>query len=137
MGRASSGEVGAKLSQRPSLAVWFCGYVATPRCFKWSGGALASQYGYALWSALSRFYTGCCIWVFPTFLNINNRGGIKASPVRPFISAYWSGGALLAITVILWGYGYACSDAKRAGAKASNAGVLTILRNSGNAGVPL
>ncbi len=60
--------------QRRKRAIWFCRlYVATRFILNWSGGALAPQYGYALWSALSRSFTHRLLLYLgiPTFLNVN------------------------------------------------------------------
>ncbi len=67
--------------QRPSLArcMVFAGYVATP-LFLSGLVALYPRYGYALWSALSRFYTGYLLYLgIPTFLNINREEGLSFS----------------------------------------------------------
>lgn len=62
--------------QRPSLArcMVFAGYVATP-LFLSGLVALYPWYGYAHWSALSRFFTPaiCCIWVFRLSLTLIER----------------------------------------------------------------
>ncbi|ESB58838.1 hypothetical protein SEEA2613_17873 [Salmonella enterica subsp. enterica serovar Agona str. 432613] len=64
-------------------------------------------YGYALWSALSRFfYTGYLLYLgIPTFLNINREEGLSFSSSTLAIGVLVLE-VLLAITVILWGYGY-------------------------------
>ncbi len=78
--------------QRPSLArcMVFAGYVATP-LFLSGLVALYPRYGYALWSALSRFYTGYLLYLgIPTFLNINREEGLSFSS------------STLAIGVLVW-----------------------------------
>ncbi len=93
--------------QRPSLArcMVFAGYVATP-LFLSGLVALYPWYGYAHWSALSRFYTGYLLYLgIPTFLNINREEGLSFSSSTLAIGVLVLE-VLLAITVILWGYGY-------------------------------
>lgn len=68
--------------------------------------ALYPRYGYAHWSALSRFYTGYLLYLgIPTFLNINREEGLSFSSSTLAIGVLVPE-VLLAITVILWGYGY-------------------------------
>ncbi len=98
---------GAKLSATAiACALYgFAGYVATP-LFLSGLVALYPWYGYALWSALSRFYTGYLLYLgIPTFLNINREEGLSFSSSTLAIGVLVLE-VLLAITVILWGYGY-------------------------------
>ncbi len=117
-------------SQRPSLARCivlpamsrrrcFCGLVALyPPVWLCVGRRCRALFTPAI----------CCIWVFRLFLNINREEGL----LLQFDARYRRAGpsrVLLAITAILWDTATACLDAKRAGAKASNAAFADDFRS--------
>jgi hypothetical protein len=93
--------------QRPSLKRCMVLPAMSPRRFSSAGSWRSIRWsGCARWSGPSRCFTPaiCCISVFP-FLGINKEEGLS------FASSTLAIGVLvlevlLAITVILWGYGY-------------------------------
>lgn len=99
---------GAKLSATAiACALYgFCWLRRDAAVFKWSGGALSLVWLCALVGAVALFYTGYLLYLgIPTFLNINREEGLSFSSSTLAIGVLVLE-VLLAITVILWGYGY-------------------------------
>lgn len=99
---------GAKLSATAiACALYgFCRLCRDAAVFKWSGGALSLVWLCALVGAVALFYTGYLLYLgIPTFLNINREEGLSFSSSTLAIGVLVLE-VLLAITVILWGYGY-------------------------------
>jgi hypothetical protein len=97
-----------KYPQRPSLAhcMVFAGYVATPLFLSGIVALYPIVWLCALVGTLALFYTGYLLYVgIPTFLNINKEEGLSFSGSTLAIGVLVLE-ALLALTVILWGYGY-------------------------------
>ncbi len=83
----------------------FAGYVATPLFLS---GLVALYPGMAMRTGrrCRAFYTGYLLYLgIPTFLNINREEGLSFSSSTLAIGVLVME-VLLAITVILWGYGY-------------------------------
>ncbi|MEA9396137.1 Yip1 family protein [Lelliottia amnigena] len=94
--------------QRPSLTLCmvFAGYVATPLFMSGIVALYPLVWLCALVGTLALFYTGYLLFVgIPTFLNINKEEGLSFSGSTLAIGVLVLE-ALLALTVILWGYGY-------------------------------
>ncbi|ECV7251112.1 MFS transporter [Salmonella enterica subsp. enterica serovar Typhimurium] len=94
--------------QRPSLArcMVFAGYVATPLFLSGLVALYPLVWLCALVGAVALFYTGYLLYLgIPTFLNINREEGLSFSSSTLAIGVLVLE-VLLAITVILWGYGY-------------------------------
>ncbi|WP_407438148.1 Yip1 family protein [Lelliottia sp.] len=94
--------------QRPSLTLCmvFAGYVATPLFMSGIVALYPLVWLCALIGTLALFYTGYLLFVgIPTFLNINKEEGLSFSGSTLAIGVLVLE-ALLALTVILWGYGY-------------------------------
>ncbi len=94
--------------QRPSLArcMVFAGYVATPLFLSGLVALYPLVWLCALVGAVALFYTGYLLYLgIPTFLNINREEGLSFSSSTLAIGVLILE-VLLAITVILWGYGY-------------------------------
>ena len=95
--------------QRPSLTLCmvFAGYVATPLFMSGIVALYPLVWLCALVGTLALFYTGYLLFVgIPTFLNINKEEGLSFSGSTLAIGVLLVLEALLALTVILWGYGY-------------------------------
>ena len=110
--------------QRPSLTLCmvFAGYVATPLFMSGIVALYPLVWLCALVGTIALFYTGYLLYVgIPTFLNINKEEGLSFSSSTLAIGVLVLE-ALLALTVILWGYGYRLFCGKCiAGVNASNA----------------
>ena len=94
--------------QRPSLAhcMVFAGYVATPLFLSGIVALYPLVWLCALIGTIALFYTGYLLYLgVPTFLNINKEEGLSFSSSTLAIGVLVLE-ALLALTVILWGYGY-------------------------------
>lgn len=94
--------------QRPSLTLCmvFAGYVATPLFMSGVVALYPLVWLCALIGTIALFYTGYLLFVgIPTFLNINKDEGLNFSGSTLAIGVLVLE-ALLALTVILWGYGY-------------------------------
>lgn len=94
--------------QRPSLTLCmvFAGYVATPLFMSGIVALYPLVWLCALIGTIALFYTGYLLYVgIPTFLNINKEEGLSFSSSTLAIGVLVLE-ALLALTVILWGYGY-------------------------------
>ena len=94
--------------QRPSLAhcMVFAGYVATPLFLSGIVALYPLVWLCALIGTVALFYTGYLLYLgVPTFLNINKEEGLSFSSSTLAIGVLVLE-ALLALTVILWGYGY-------------------------------
>ena len=94
--------------QRPSLAhcMVFAGYVATPLFLSGIVALYPLVWLCALIGTVALIYTGYLLYVgVPTFLNINKEEGLSFSSSTLAIGVLVLE-ALLALTVILWGYGY-------------------------------
>ncbi len=94
--------------QRPSLAhcMVFAGYVATPLFLSGIVALYPIVWLCALVGPLALFYTGYLLYIgIPTFLNINKEEGRSFSGSTLAIGVLLLE-VLLALTVILWGYGY-------------------------------
>ncbi|MEB7498893.1 YIP1 family protein [Leclercia pneumoniae] len=94
--------------QRPSLTLCmiFAGYVATPLFLSGIVAIYPLVWLCALVGTVALFYTGYLLYVgIPTFLNINKEEGLSFSSSTLAIGVLVLE-ALLALTVILWGYGY-------------------------------
>lgn len=100
--------------QQPSLkrCMVFAGYVATPLFLSGIVALYPLVWLCALVGTIALFYTGYLLYLgIPTFLSINREEGLS------FASSTLAIGVLvlevlLALTVVLWGYGYRlfCSD---------------------------
>ncbi|MFK9858957.1 Yip1 family protein, partial [Klebsiella pneumoniae] len=94
--------------QQPSLkrCMVFAGYVATPLFLSGIVALYPLVWLCALVGTIALFYTGYLLYLgIPTFLSINREEGLS------FASSTLAIGVLvlevlLAITVVLWGYGY-------------------------------
>ena len=94
--------------QQPSLkrCMVFAGYVATPLFLSGIVALYPLVWLCALIGTIALFYTGYLLYLgIPTFLSINREEGLS------FASSTLAIGVLvlevlLAITVVLWGYGY-------------------------------
>lgn len=96
------------IPQRPSLArcMVFAGYVATPLFLSGLVALYPLVWLCALVGTVALFYTGYLLYVgIPTFLNINKEEGLSFSSSTLAIGVLVLE-VLLALTVILWGYGY-------------------------------
>ena len=94
--------------QRPTLTLCmvFAGYVATPLFMSGVVALYPLVWLCALIGTIALFYTGYLLFVgIPTFLNINKDEGLNFSGSTLAIGVLVLE-ALLALTVILWGYGY-------------------------------
>ncbi len=94
--------------QRPSLThcMVFAGYVATPLFLSGIVALYPLVWLCALVVTLALFYTGYLLYIgIPTFLNINKEEGRSFSGSTLAIGVLLLE-VLLALTVILWGYGY-------------------------------
>lgn len=94
--------------QRPSLArcMVFAGYIATPMFLSGIVALYPLVWLCALVGTVALFYTGYLLYVgIPTFLNINKEEGLNFSSSTLAIGVLLLE-ILLALTVILWGYGY-------------------------------
>ncbi|MEX5411853.1 DUF1282 domain-containing protein [Atlantibacter hermannii] len=94
--------------QRPSLTncMVFAGYVATPLFLSGIVALYPLVWLCALVGTLALFYTGYLLYVgVPAFLNINREEGLSFSSSTLAIGVLVLE-VLLALTVILWGYGY-------------------------------
>jgi hypothetical protein len=94
--------------QRPGLArcMVFAGYVATPLFLSGIVALYPLVWLCALVGTVALFYTGYLLYVgIPTFLNINKEEGLSFSSSTLAIGVLVLE-VLLALTVILWGYGY-------------------------------
>ncbi len=94
--------------QRPSLArcMVFAGYIATPMFLSGIVALYPLVWLCALVGTVALFYTGYLLYVgIPTCLNINKEEGLNFSSSTLAIGVLLLE-ILLALTVILWGYGY-------------------------------
>ncbi|WP_054179191.1 Yip1 family protein [Trabulsiella odontotermitis] len=94
--------------QRPSLrhCMVFAGYVATPLFLSGIVALYPLVWLCALAGTIALFYTGYLLYLgVPTFLNINKEEGLSFSSSTLAIGVLVLE-VLLALTVILWGYGY-------------------------------
>ncbi|WP_413796461.1 Yip1 family protein [Kosakonia cowanii] len=94
--------------QRTSLArcMVFAGYIATPMFLSGIVALYPLVWLCALVGTVALFYTGYLLYVgIPTFLNINKEEGLNFSSSTLAIGVLLLE-ILLALTVILWGYGY-------------------------------
>jgi len=94
--------------QRPSLArcMVFAGYIATPLFLSGIVALYPLVWLCALVGTVALFYTGYLLYVgIRTFLNINKEEGLNFSSSTLAIGVLMLE-ILLALTVILWGYGY-------------------------------
>ncbi|HCH39495.1 MAG TPA: hypothetical protein DE191_08340 [Enterobacter sp.] len=94
--------------QRPSLArcMVFAGYIATPLFLSGIVALYPLVWLCALVGTVALFYTGYLLYVgIRTFLNINKEEGLNFSSSTLAIGVLLLE-ILLALTVILWGYGY-------------------------------
>lgn len=94
--------------QRPSLArcMVFAGYIATPLFLSGIVALYPLVWLCALVGTVALFYTGYLLYVgIPTFLNINKEEVLNFSSSTLAIGVLLLE-ILLALTVILWGYGY-------------------------------
>ncbi|WP_225758409.1 Yip1 family protein [Leclercia sp. Marseille-Q4284] len=97
-----------KYPQRPSLThcMVFAGYVATPLFLSGIVALYPIVWLCALVGTLALFYTGYLLYIgIPTFLKINKEEGRSFSGSTLAIGVLLLE-VLLALTVILWGYGY-------------------------------
>lgn len=93
---------------RPSLArcMVFAGYVATPLFLSGLVALWPLVWLCALVGAVALFYTGYLLYLgVPTFLNIDKEEGLSFSSSTLAIGVLVLE-VLLALTVVLWGYGY-------------------------------
>ncbi len=93
---------------RPSLArcMVFAGYVATPIFLSGIVALYPVVWLCALVGTIALFYTGYLLYLgIPTFLNINKEEGLSFSSSTLAIGVLVLE-VLLALTVLLWGYGY-------------------------------
>ena len=93
---------------RPSLArcMVFAGYVATPLFLSGLVALWPLVWLCALVGTVALFYTGYLLYLgVPTFLNINKEEGLSFSSSTLAIGVLVLE-VLLALTVVLWGYGY-------------------------------
>ncbi|UYU30790.1 Yip1 family protein [Siccibacter colletis] len=94
--------------QRPTLArcMVFAGYVATPLFLSGVVALWPLVWLCALVGTAALFYTGYLLYVgIPTFLNIDREEGMSFSSSTLAIGVLLLE-VLLALSVILWGYGY-------------------------------
>jgi len=94
--------------QRPSLTscMVFAGYVATPLFLSGLVALYPIVWLCALVGTLALFYTGYLLYIgVPAFLNIDREEGLSFSSSTLAIGVLVLE-VLLALTVILWGYGY-------------------------------
>ncbi|MGG7444887.1 Yip1 family protein [Kosakonia oryzendophytica] len=94
--------------QRPSLGrcMVFAGYVATPLFLSGIVALYPLVWLCVLVGTVALFYTGYLLYVgIPTFLSINKEEGLSFSSSTLAIGVLVLE-VLLALTVILWGYGY-------------------------------
>ncbi|EKK5221185.1 YIP1 family protein [Cronobacter sakazakii] len=94
--------------RRPSLAgcMVFAGYVATPLFLSGVVALYPLVWLCALVGTLALLYTGYLLYVgIPAFLNINQEEGLRFSGSTLAIGVLLLE-VLLALTVLLWGYGY-------------------------------
>ncbi len=94
--------------QRPSLAhcMVFAGYVATPLFLSGIVALYPLVWLCALIGTAALFYTGYLLYVgIPSFLGINREEGLSFSSSTLAIGVLVLE-VLLALTVVLWGYGY-------------------------------
>lgn len=94
--------------QRPPLTncMVFAGYVATPLFLSGIVALWPLVWLCALAGAVALFYTGYLLFIgIPAFLNINKEEGLNFSGPTLAIGVLLLE-VLLALTVILWGYGY-------------------------------
>ena len=94
--------------RRPSLArcMVFAGYVATPLFLSGVVALYPLVWLCLLAGTVALFYTGYLLYLgIPTFLNINKEEGLNFSSSTLAIGVLLLE-VLLALTVILWGYGY-------------------------------
>ncbi|EMA8639220.1 YIP1 family protein [Cronobacter malonaticus] len=94
--------------RRPSLAgcMVFAGYVATPLFLSGVVALYPLVWLCALVGTLALLYTGYLLYVgIPAFLNINQEEGLRFSG-STFAIGVLLLEVLLALTVLLWGYGY-------------------------------
>ncbi len=102
--------------QRPSLAHWmvFAGSVATPLFLSGLVALYPLVWVCALFGTLSLYYTGYLLYLgIPSFLNIHKEEGLSVSSSTLAIGVLVLE-VLLALTVILWGYGTCCISVFRA-----------------------
>ncbi|ALB55572.1 YIP1 family protein [Cronobacter universalis] len=93
---------------RPSLAgcMVFAGYVATPLFLSGVVALYPLVWLCALAGTLALLYTGYLLYIgIPAFLNINQEEGLRFSGSTLAIGVLLLE-VLLALTVLLWGYGY-------------------------------
>ena len=84
----------------------FAGYVATPLFLSGLVALYPLVWLCALVGTIALFYTGYLLYLgIPTFLNITKEEGLSFSSSTLAIGVLVLE-VLLAITVILWGYGY-------------------------------
>lgn len=84
----------------------FAGYVATPLFLSGLVALYPLVWLCAFVGTVALFYTGYLLYVgIPTFLNINKDEGLSFSSSTLAIGVLVLE-VLLALTVILWGYGY-------------------------------
>ena len=93
--------------QRPSGTLYgLCRICRDPAVLKRYCCALSLVWLCALIGTIALFYTGYLLYLgVPTFLNINKEEGLSFSSSTLAIGVLVLE-ALLALTVILWGYGY-------------------------------
>ncbi|EPP1034490.1 Yip1 family protein [Cronobacter turicensis] len=94
--------------RRPSLAgcMVFAGYVATPLFLSGIVALYPLVWLCALAGTLALLYTGYLLYIgIPAFLNINQEEGLRFSGSTLAIGVLLLE-VLLALTVLLWGYGY-------------------------------
>ncbi|ELQ6122065.1 YIP1 family protein [Cronobacter sakazakii] len=94
--------------RRPSLAgcMVFAGYVATPLFLSGVVALYPLVWLCALVGTLALLYTGYLLYIgIPAFLNINQEEGLRFSGSTLAIGVLLLE-VLLALTVLLWGYGY-------------------------------
>ncbi|EOC0009212.1 Yip1 family protein [Cronobacter turicensis] len=94
--------------RRPSLAgcMVFAGYVATPLFLSGVVALYPLVWLCALAGTLALLYTGYLLYIgIPAFLNINQEEGLRFSGSTLAIGVLLLE-VLLALTVLLWGYGY-------------------------------
>lgn len=97
-----------RYQQRPPLTncMVFAGYVATPLFLSGIVALWPLVWLCALAGAVALFYTGYLLFIgIPAFLNINKEEGLNFSGPTLAIGVLLLE-VLLALTVILWGYGY-------------------------------
>ncbi|EOB7853320.1 Yip1 family protein [Klebsiella pneumoniae] len=94
--------------QQPSLkrCMVFAGYVATPLFLSGIVALYPLVWLCALVGTIALFYTGYLLYLgIPTFLSINREEGLSFASSTLAIGVLMLE-VLLAITVVLWGYGY-------------------------------